>query len=67
MRFIENKFDLGQEVYLKTDREQVKRLVIGICLRPNGIIYELACGPATSWHYDLEMAEQVDVLATSTN
>lgn len=57
---VNNKFDLTEEVYLRTDPEQLIRIVTGISLNghpdnPN-IGYELSQGPMQSFHYDYEIS-----------
>lgn len=59
---ISNLFSLGDFVYLKTDTEQVRRIVTGISVRPTGLIYELCAGEKTSSHYEFEISETVDEL-----
>lgn len=60
MMLIDNKFDLGQTVYLVTDADQSPRIVTRLFIAPEGIVYELCCGTARSEHYDIEMqAEKV--------
>lgn len=67
MMIIENKFDLGDIVYLKTDPDQKKRMVIQISIRVTGIIYEVNCADRSSWHYEMELSNSKDVLMTTTN
>ena len=64
---IDNKFNIGDEVYLKTDEDQNCRLVTGLTIRVTSITYELSCGTAESTHYDFEITVEKDVLKTSTN
>lgn len=64
---IENKFNIGDVVYLKTDKDQSPRIVYGFAVRQAGILYELACGASTSGHYDFEITSEANVLITSTN
>lgn len=45
-------------VYLKTDPEQLARMVTSIIIRPKDIIYELACGKEVSNHYNSEISTQ---------
>ena len=55
-------YAFGDIVYLKTDHAQLARMVIAVTLRPNGSqFYELGCGAESSFHFDIEMASQVDV------
>ncbi len=61
---IDNKFDLGDIVYLKTDPDQKERLVTGVTVRPTGLLYELSVGEEDSTHYDLEITTEKDVLKT---
>jgi hypothetical protein len=58
---------IGDTVYLKTDKDQCKRMVTGICIRPQGITYALVCGTNESWHYEFEITSDVDVLISTTN
>ncbi|MEC7753793.1 MAG: hypothetical protein VYB44_07170 [Bacteroidota bacterium] len=58
-----NEFEIGDFVYLITDTEALKRVVSGICLRENGVSYELACGPYTSWHYAFEITKDKPVVS----
>jgi hypothetical protein len=67
MRVIEFVFDFGAEVYLKTDREQYRRMVTGYKVTPAGITYEVSCGVLSSWHYDFELSLEKDVLITTTD
>lgn len=65
MMFIENKFNHGQIVYLKTDLEQKPRIVSRFTVMPSGqISYALGCGVEESWHYDFEISEEKEVLTT---
>lgn len=55
MKIVENDFEIGEEVYLKTDPLQNFRIVTGVLIRRNEITYELSCGTENSWHYDYEI------------
>lgn len=62
---IDNKFEIGQQVYIKTDKDQSTRIVTSIQIRPNNLLmYELGCGSQSSWHYDFEISEDQNVLIT---
>jgi hypothetical protein len=52
-------YNFGSEVQLKTEPE-TKRIITGIILRPNGKMYECACGLETSWHQDVEIEKFPD-------
>lgn len=54
---IDNKFELGDLVFLKTDIEQMPRLVTAIIVCPDSsFLYELVCGVHSSKHYDFEIS-----------
>ena len=56
------KFEIGQIVYLVTDKEQEKRMVTAIVERQSGLLYELSCGLDISSHYDFEISADEDTL-----
>lgn len=57
------EYTIGDAVYLKTDKDQAKRLVTGICIRNHNYIqYELSQGTASSWHTALEITSDVDIM-----
>jgi hypothetical protein len=67
MIVIDNKFNFGDIVYLKTDTDQRERIVTAYCLTVNGVTYELKQGNSSSWHYDYEISIQKNVLLSTTN
>ena len=54
-------FAIGDFVYLKTDEEQLRRIVTGLSIRPNLIIYTLALGSDESQHYDFEISKEKEL------
>jgi len=63
--FINNKFNLGDIVYLKTDIDQRARIVTGIKVRMNDlIIYELSYTDVTTNHYEVEISNEKNILIT---
>ena len=58
---IDNKYNLGELVYLKTDPEQNKRMIVGIkiCL-DGGMYYSLSLGIEETNHYELEFTKEKD-------
>lgn len=54
---IDNKFDIEQVVYLKTDIEQTPRLVTAIEVSKSSLVYKLSCGASSSWHSDFEISD----------
>lgn len=61
MKVTDNTYDIGQTVYLKTDTEQLQRIITAITIRQTGIIYELSQGEKVSSHYDFEITEDENV------
>ena len=55
---IDNKYNIGETVYLKTDPEQLERLVIAITINPHGLIYKLSCGNTFNDFYDVEISRE---------
>lgn len=66
-KWIELDFEVGQVVYLTTDKDQSKRIVTGILMRPNGVTYELTCGTTTSWHYAFEASVNQDIVIKTSS
>ena len=65
---IDNKFSFGDIVYLKTDKEQLPRIVTCIlCYKQGELIYKLTCGTTQSDHYDYEISTEINVLLQTTN
>lgn len=67
MMVIENKFEFGQIVYLKTDINQSPRIVTSFKVTPDGIVYCLQSGTVETWHYSLEISEEKDILVKVNN
>lgn len=62
MMVIDNKYEIGEIVYLKTDQEQMRRIVVGLKIMPDNILgYGLACGVDVSYHYDFELTAEEDI------
>lgn len=60
---INNKFSFGQIVYLKTDKDQLPRMVTKMQVDSNmSVIYELSCGVQDTWHFGIEITEERDTL-----
>lgn len=56
---IDNEYYIGDTVYLKTDEEQLERIVIEIKISPGDILlYSLACGEKYTSHYAMEMTDK---------
>lgn len=61
---IDNKYDIGQIVYLKTDTDQFARMVTAITVTKDAIVYNLSLGISDSKRYDIEISESADILKT---
>jgi hypothetical protein len=59
---IDNKWDIGDTVYLKTDKEQLPRIIFRFIVYRNEILYELATGTINSSHYDFEISSDKNIL-----
>lgn len=66
-KVIDNMFDFGETVYLKTDKEQLPRIVFCLKCYKNEVLYDLACGTTVSSHYEFEIAKEANILITSTD
>lgn len=67
MRVIDNKFELGQIVFLKTDTHQNERIITAFTVREALIVYELSFGTETSDHNHFEISKDKDLLLATTN
>lgn len=61
---IDNKYEFGQIVYLKTDPDQHPRMVFCFEVSKGDILYKVCQGTNVSTHYDFELSEEKDVLKT---
>jgi hypothetical protein len=50
------EFNIGDSVYLKTDEDQKRRIITGLYVTQNEIIYYLTCGTEETKHYDFELS-----------
>lgn len=58
MMVIENKYEIGQMVYLITDSDQNARMIVSIEVFKIGeILYKINRGSDSSYHYDFEISE----------
>lgn len=64
---IKTTYDLGDFVYLKTCTEQSQFIITAICHRLGRTTYELSRGTVTSWHDDLEIAIERDILKATSS
>lgn len=59
---VDNKYNIGETVYLKTDTDQEPRIVTCIKAYPDGLIYQLSCGIQNTDHYDFEISKEKDLV-----
>lgn len=65
MMLIDAKYDIGDMVYLKTDSEQLQRIVTRVNVFKNGeLMYQLSCGANSSDHYDFEISIERNIIST---
>lgn len=54
---INNKFKLGEMVYLRTDPDQFARIIVALQVTVDGgLLYKLAIGMNEQWHFEVEIA-----------
>lgn len=59
--YIKNDFNVGQTVYLKTDPDQLRRIVEYLTVfKEDDIMYDLGCGTSRSSHYPFEISDVPD-------
>lgn len=62
MMVVDNKFEIEQFVYLKTDTEQLRRIVLSFEVYKGGeVMYRLGVGQETSTHYEFEISAEQDI------
>ena len=59
---MENDLKHGDIVYLKTDPEQMPRMVTGWIVRPTQLIYYLSYDTLESTHYPIEISKEPNEL-----
>jgi len=60
-------YEFGEVVYLKTDPDQHERIVTGILIRENSVMYELSYNEITSYHFDVEITRERNVIKATSN
>lgn len=59
MMVIDNKFNIGDIVYVVTDPDQMGRIITSFEVTPgNVLIYRCYCGTVNSNHYDFELSKE---------
>ncbi len=63
MMVIENKFNIGDTVYLITDDEQKPRIIVSFVVYRNGdLLYKVCFGIINSEHYDFELSSEKNLI-----
>lgn len=60
-------FEIGDIVFLKTDPDQMERIVVGIEIYDNSISYSLCSGTSQSLHFGFEISDERDVVKAITS
>jgi len=53
---INNKFNIGDTVWLTTDEDQKQRVITGIMIRKTMLIYQVTCCTDETGHYEYELS-----------
>lgn len=62
---IDNEYEIGDIVYLKTDEEQAQRMVVFIKVFKDGeLVYSLSRGTIESQHYSFEISKEKTYINT---
>jgi hypothetical protein len=56
------KYNIGDIVFLKTDKEQEARIITGILIRPNGYVFYLSKSDLETTHYEIEFTSDINEL-----
>lgn len=61
-------FNIGDKVYLKTDLNQIPRIIVAITLQAGGsIVYTLIAEAEQSYHHEIELQTERDVILATSN
>lgn len=62
---INTLYDIGDTVYLTTDKEQLPRLITDIKISPGNVqMYEVMNGTTASRHYEMELSKEKNDILT---
>lgn len=61
-KLISVRYAFGDEVYLKHDPSQLKRMVCAYMVDNTGVLYKLICGVETSYHYEYEISKTRELI-----
>lgn len=58
-------YEIGDTVYLKTDLDQLERIITEILIKPGCVVYLVVFETSASWHYDFELSLDKDIMKTT--
>jgi len=65
---IKNKFEIGQFVFVKHDKNQEERMIVGIIILPNhNLKYILNYGESSEEFFEIEISVEKDIVKATTN
>ena len=59
---IELEYPIGMPIFLRTDTEQLQRIITGVIVRENGLMYIVVFADIESHHYGFELQTEENVL-----
>lgn len=57
---VNNKYQISENVFIKTDTDQTQRIIVAILVDINGFRYEVKYSNIESWHYEFELSTDKD-------
>lgn len=63
---IANEFTFGETVYLKSDKDQLPRIITGLMVRPGSVLYYLSSSTHETLHYGIEISKDKDIILSTT-
>jgi hypothetical protein len=67
MMIVDNTYEIGDLVFLVTDPGQYERMIVAFTVRNSGIFYEVALGETSTFHSDLELSSEKDLVKATAN
>ncbi len=65
---LNNEFEMGEIVYLKTDTTQQARQIVGINVSiDGGLLYKCVAGLDVDLHFEAELSREKDMVIVTTN
>lgn len=65
---IDPKYNIGDTVYIITDKEQNPNIITGIIVRPgNNLLYKLSTKSGEQDYFDIEISNAKDIILATSN